>query len=136
MVLLTWVICEDQCNVCSENYVKDMNCCGDYDNTIFGIIRMRFCPVCGTMKPLIDADLDFVSNNIKRRVGVILATKYNKRFKEINRIVASFKNVIDKHAFSHLMSEHFRVPYKEVIEICNDVKREAIKNIRVNKKLD
>lgn len=103
---MTIVICDDKCPECNTNYIKDLCCNGDYYPTASGYVRMRFCPNCGVMKPLITGrDPNYIGKNKKKVFGVIAATKFHLGYQETEKDALSI-DTNNKQEFIKLFSQN------------------------------
>lgn len=83
------IICERLCDNCKVKLHKNPHNGGDY--TITGIL-LSFCPNCGYMYPLLDSVKKAISNNQKRKIGVIVAKKYNLDYRITNDLAKGIKS--------------------------------------------
>jgi len=113
---MTLVICEDKYPLCGGTMVKDVDCNGDYYYTIMGLVRQRFCFVCGSMLPLVsEREPEFISNNTKKRILGHIASIKKKRFREYTSIYHNrLKNINDKKMFARACSIETQVPLETV----------------------
>jgi len=116
---MTIVICKDKCS-CGVFFIKNPHCSGDYYPTHIGIVLQRFCPQCGKMLPIVtERDINYISNNNKKRVLNHIARTYNKRFKELSKIYYRHcKEIDDRFDFIKVISRETGLSQDKILPLC------------------
>lgn len=114
---MTLIICEDKCNDCNVNFVKDPECSGDYypiSSYSKGVVLQRYCPECGKMLPLIEKAPE-ISTRMKRHIADSCAIRYGRGFKELGSIAKSLKHIKEKSAFIARFATESGLTYAQVV---------------------
>ena len=113
------ILCEDICT-CGVHFEKDPECSGDYHETVNGNVLMRYCPVCGVMKPLLEErDPEYISNNMKKRIAVRIATTYKLGYKNVKVIInTNLRDVSDRQKFVNRLSRKVGLSPDQVLSCC------------------
>lgn len=84
------IICERSCNDCKVRLHRNPHIGGDY--TVAGML-LSFCPECGYMYPLIGigGEVRTLSSKQKKKIGIILAKKYNLDYRVTNDLAKGIK---------------------------------------------
>jgi len=107
-----------RCNHCHTQMVKNPYCSGDYYPTNHGTVLMSYCPNCGYMKPLINIDQEYLSNNKKKKLLYNIIQEYNLVPPEVNRVYhSSLKRIHNLYDFIWTCSEMFGIDIDELRHI-------------------
>ena len=107
------------CNHCHSQMVKNPLCSGDYYPTQYGTVLMTYCPNCGRMKPLIEIDQEYLSNNRKKKLLREIIIGFNLQPPHVNKVYhSSLKRIHNLYDFIWTVSESFDIDIDDVRQMC------------------
>jgi len=101
--------------------IKTPDVSADYYPTHVGIILQSWCPICGQMIPLVEErNIDYISNNRKKRIAHRCAIAYNRGCKDFRNIVNSkLRDVNDIQIFIDHFARETGLSSEEVFKCCS-----------------